>query len=192
MVTTQEASGHDYGLEDLLKLPGEGEKTHSDMVIKASTEMMAGDFSVMEGVIYPQELLAPHTHEHEAQLVYVISGELEFEVGGKDGLRFTAPAGSYVIKPRGIMHGFWNKTDEPARYIELSGKSYFEGFVKSKEKGDLYAVNHAKDFGMTTHMTDSVRLFTGNKLTGLSMMEFPKLPKLPELPEWFRKIIPSN
>ena len=75
---------------------------------------------------YPNELLAPHTHEHEAQLVYVITGELEFEVGGKDGLRFKAPAGSYVIKPVGIEHAFWNKGAIPARYIELSGKEHFE------------------------------------------------------------------
>lgn len=180
----------DYTLESLLKLPGQGETTSSDMVIKAGVEDLEGDFSVMEGVIHPHELLAPHTHEHEAQLVYIISGELEFEVGGEDGLKFTATAGSYVIKPKGIMHAFWNKTEEPARYIELSGKEYFQNFVKSKAEGDLYAIAHAKDFGMTTHMTDSVRLMMSNKLTGLSMMEFPKLPKLPELPDWFKKLLP--
>lgn len=173
-------------VKDYLKLPGEGEKTASDMVIKARTEDMAGDFSVMEGVIYPKELLAPHTHEHEAQLVYVITGELEFEVGGKDGLRFTAPAGSYVIKPRGIMHSFWNKGDVEARYIELSGKEHFEGFVDSKAKGDIHAMLHAKNHGMTTHMKDSVRLMKENELSGLSMMEFPSLPKLPE---WFKDLI---
>lgn len=179
-----------YALKDLLKLPGEGEKTHSDMVIKASVEILDGDFSVMEGVINPEELLAPHTHEHEAQLVYVISGELEFEVGGENGLTFTAPAGSYVIKPKGIMHGFWNKSNEPARYIELSGKEYFEGFVKSKAQGDLHAITHAKDFGMTTHMKDSARLIYANKLRGLSMMELPKLPQFSALPEWFKKLLP--
>jgi len=118
-----------HELKDLLKLPFEGEKTASDMVIKARTEDLAGDFSVMEGVIHPNELLAPHTHEHEAQLVYIITGELEFEVGGKDGLRFTAPAGSYVIKPRGVAHAFWNKTEVEARYMELSGKEHFQNFV---------------------------------------------------------------
>ena len=182
-------SNMNHTVENLLKLPGQGEKTSSDMVIKAGVEDLEGDFSVMEGVIHPHELLAPHTHDHEAQLVYVISGELEFEVGGEEGLRFTAPAGSYVIKPKGIMHAFWNVTDEPARYIELSGKEHFQNFVKSKDKGDLYAVAHAKDFGMTTHMKDSVRLMLSKKLTGLSMMEFPKLPKLPELPEWFKKLL---
>lgn len=176
-------------IKNLLRLPGEGEKTASDMVIKARTEDMAGDFSVMEGVIYPQELLAPHTHDHEAQLVYVISGELEFEVGGEKGLRFTAPAGSYVLKPRAIMHTFWNATDVEARYIELSGKEHFEAFVDSKSQGDIHAMIHAKDHGMTTHMKDTVRLMKNNNLKGLSMMEFPSLP---QLPEWFRKLMPKK
>lgn len=181
-----------YTAKEVLRLPGEGEQTSSDMVIKARTEDLSGDFSVMEGVIYPKELLAPHTHEHEAQLVYVITGELEFEVGGKDGLRFTAPAGSYIIKPQGVMHAFWNKTEVESRYIELSGKSYFEGFVDSKDKGDLYAITHAKEWGMTTHMKDAVRLMVEHKLTGLSMMEFPELPKLPDLPDWFMKLLPGG
>ncbi len=159
------------------------------MVIKARTEDLAGDFSVMEGVIYPRELLAPHSHDHEAQLVYVITGELEFEVGGKEGLRFSAPAGSYIIKPKGIMHTFWNKGDIPARYIELSGKEHFENFVDSKTKGDLYAVAHAKDHGMNNYMKDTIRLMKTNQLSKLSMMEFPSLPKMPD---WFRNLIPGK
>ncbi|MDB4286261.1 cupin domain-containing protein [bacterium] len=180
---------NNYNAKDLLRLPGEGEATASDMVIKASTKDMAGDFSVMEGVIHPNELLAPHTHEHEAQLVYVISGELEFEVGGKDGLRFKATAGSYVIKPVGIEHAFWNKGTIPARYMELSGKEHFENFVQSKSKGDIHAMVHAKDHGMTTHMIDTVRLMKEHDLTGLSMMEFPSLPKMPD---WFKNLLPKK
>lgn len=179
----------ELSVKDVLRLPGEGERTASDMVIKARTEDMAGDFSVMEGVIYPNELLAPHTHEHEAQLVYVISGELEFEVGGKEGLKFTASAGSYIIKPRGIMHAFWNKKDIEARYIELSGKEHFEAFVDSKSKGNIHAIVHAKDHGMTTHMKDSLRLMKEHKLKGLSMMEFPSIPKLPD---WFKNLLPKK
>ncbi|MCP4439616.1 MAG: cupin domain-containing protein [Aureispira sp.] len=176
-------------IKDVLRLPGEGERTHSDMVIKARTEDLAGDFSVMEGVIRPNEIIAPHTHEHEAQLVYVITGELEFEVGGAEGLRFSAPAGSYIIKPKGVMHSFWNKKDVESRYIELSGKEYFEGFVDSKAKGNIHAITHAKKYGMTTHMKDTFRLMKVHKLTGLSSMEFPSLPKLPD---WLKKLLPSR
>lgn len=179
----------DLSIEKVLKLPGQGETTASDMVIKARTEDMAGDFSVMEGVIYPKELLAPHTHEHEAQLVYIITGELEFEVGGEGGMRFSAPAGSYIIKPRGIMHAFWNNKDVESRYIELSGKEHFEGFVDSKSKGNIHAIMHAKDFGMTTHMKDTLRLMKEHKLKGLSMMEFPSMP---QLPDWFKNLLPKK
>ena len=41
------------------------------------------------------------------------------EVGGEDGLRFTAPAGSHVLKPDGIEHASWNLGDEDVEYIEL-------------------------------------------------------------------------
>ena len=179
----------DLKVEDYLRLPGEGEKTASDMVIKARAKEMAGDFSVMEGTIFPHELLAPHTHDHEAQLVYVINGELEFEVGGEDGLNFKAGAGSYVIKPKGIMHAFWNNTDEEVKYIELSGRNYFEGFVDSKKKGNLHAITHSKDHGMDTHMKDTIRLMKKHKLSGLSMMEFPSLP---QLPKWIKDLLPRK
>lgn len=175
-----------YRVEDLLKLPGEGETTNSDMVIKARAIHMEGDFSVMEGVIKPQELLAPHTHDHEAQLVYVISGELEFEVGGKDGYTFKAPAGSYVLKPKGLMHAFWNKGGVESRYIEISGKPYFEGFVDSKSNGDVDALMNAKkDWGMNTHVKDSIRLIKKHNLNGLSMLNLPAVNKL-------IKMVPSS
>lgn len=171
-----------YSKKDLLKLPGEGEVTQSEMVIKARAKDMADDFSVMQGVIRPGELLAPHTHDHEAQLVYVISGELEFEVGGKEGLTMVAPAGSYVLKPKGLMHAFWNKGDVEAYYIEISGKPYFEGFVDSKSKGDVSALMNAKkDWGMNAHVKDTIRLLKKHKLKGLSMLELHGAEKLLKL-----------
>ena len=63
--------------------------------------------------------------------MYVISGELEFEVGGADGLRFTVPAGSFVRKPAGIEHCFWNATGTPCEYIELSAGERFQQMVEA-------------------------------------------------------------
>ena len=175
-----------YDTQDLLKLPGEGEKTNSDMVIKARARDMGGDFSVMEGVIEPGALLPPHIHKFEDQLVYVVTGELEFEVGGAEGLRFTAPAGSYVQKPRGIMHCFWNKGDVPVRYIELSGKAGFEGFVDSKNQGDVYSTTHAeRDWGMAMQIDEIPRLMRENGLKSIAMMDVP----LDGLPKPLRKLL---
>lgn len=173
-----------YTAKDLLKLPGEGEKTGLDMVIKARARDMGGDFSVMEGVIHPHCLLAPHSHKFEDQLVFVITGTLSFEVGGAEGLTFSAPAGSYVQKPRGIVHGFWNPTDTPSRYIELSGRSGFEGFVDSTAQGNLYATAHADhDWGMVFSFTDTLRLMKEHSLTGIAMMDVPALFSAAEGPE---------
>lgn len=164
-----------------LKLPGEGEKTNSKMVIKARAAELEGDFSVMEGVLAPGELLAPHVHDHEAQLLYVISGQMKFELGGKEGIQFLAPAGSYVIKPKGVMHAFWNDGDVPARYIELSGGSHFEHFVDSKSRGDLYAMTHAYEHGMTPYVKDTLRLMGEHRLKSLAMLNLPKLQSIANL-----------
>jgi len=179
-----------FDVKDLLKKPGEGEKTATDMVIMARSRDMGGDFSVMEGVIKPGELLAPHTHKFEDQMVYVITSELVFEVGGADGLRFVAPTGSYVQKPRGVMHAFWNATDTPARYIELSGRDRFEGFVDSKQRGNLTSTHNAeRDWGMTMHLEEIPRLMKDNQLTGLAMTEIPHLPNLSDIPDAIAKRI---
>ena len=179
-----------FETSDLLKLPGEGETTATDMIIKARARDMGGDFSVMEGVIEPHSLLAPHTHRFEDQLVFVITGQLSFEVGGEEGLHFTAPAGSYIQKPRGIKHCFWNPNGEPARYIELSGRDGFEGFVDSKQEGDVKSTLNAEhDWGMIFHLEDIPRLMKENHLTGISMTETPDFSSLPEMPEGIRKLL---
>ena len=49
------------------------------------------------------QTMPPHTHTHEDQCIYVVSGIVHLQVGGEF---IEAPAGSYVIKPRGVAHGF--------------------------------------------------------------------------------------
>lgn len=97
---------------DLVVLPGQGEQTASDMVFIMRSARLGGHFSIMQGEVRPGELLAFHTHANEDQHMYLVDGELHFEVGGADGLRFTAGAGAHVPKPRGSSHGFWNLGQE--------------------------------------------------------------------------------
>ncbi|MEM9489076.1 MAG: cupin domain-containing protein, partial [Myxococcota bacterium] len=111
----------EYSKENLLIRPGAGEKSGSHLFVKVHASQLNNEYSVMEGTMEPGSLLAPHTHQREDQVVVILTSELEFQVGGEGGERFTAPAGSYVIKPRAIEHTFWNATNEPSRYIELSG-----------------------------------------------------------------------
>ena len=163
----------EYSVEDLLIKRGEGEETSAGVTIKARAGQLGGDFSIMEAFVGPRELLAPHTHDHEDQAVYVIEGELEFEVGGEDGDRFTAPTGSYVIKPRGIQHSFWNATDEPVRYIELSGGKGFQGFVDaSTELGAVEASRQSEEqYGLTWGYDRIPKMMLQHRLTSISGVE---------------------
>lgn len=162
-------------VSDLLIAPGAGEKTGTHLSIKIRSAPMGGDFSVMEGVIRSRELLSPHTHQHEDQAVIVLSGVLTFEVGGRDGLIFAAPSGSYVIKPRGHAHAFWNAGEEDARYVELSGRDGFERFIDSTTaKGTPRAAHDAKDdFGTEFHYDRIPELMLRHQLTGIAGVQVP-------------------
>ncbi|MCA9681360.1 MAG: cupin domain-containing protein [Myxococcales bacterium] len=154
--------------EKLLIKPGEGQDIKGT-IIKVRAGDLGNDFSIMEAQIDPKQLLAPHMHDHEDQAVFVITGELEFEVGGEDGLRFTAGAGSYVIKPRGVSHCFWNLKSETARYIELSGRSNFEDFVEdSEDDPSLVTTIKAKPkYGITFFPYRIPKLLKDNGLTSV-------------------------
>jgi quercetin dioxygenase-like cupin family protein len=89
--------------------------------------MTAGEgFSLVEHPIAPRTLAAPmHTHEHEDEYSYVLEGEVGVQIG--DEVRYATP-GDLVIKPRGIPHAFWNRTDEPARLLEIISPGGFERY----------------------------------------------------------------
>ncbi len=153
--------------------PGEGELIGS-MRIKVRAKQLGGDFSVMQATVEPHQLLVPHTHQNEDQAVFIIDGELEFEVGGEGGTRFTAKKGAYIIKPRGISHGFWNRTDQACHYIELSGREGFEHFVDDTAEGALRAAKEAeKKYDVTFHVERVPSLMKEHCLTSVAGMEMP-------------------
>ena len=89
--------------------------------------MTSGEgFSLVEHPIAPRTLGAPmHVHEHEDEYSYVLEGEVGVQIG--DEVRY-ARAGDLVVKPRGIPHAFWNRTDEPARLLEIISPGGFERY----------------------------------------------------------------
>ena len=83
-------------------------------------------FSLVEHPIAPRTLATPmHVHEREDEYSYVLEGELGVQVG--DEIRYAKP-GELVFKPRGIWHAFWNRTDEPARVLEIISPAGFERY----------------------------------------------------------------
>jgi quercetin dioxygenase-like cupin family protein len=140
--------------------PGDGARVHGmDMAHKVDAHRLGGRLLVMESQVAPGALLPPHTHTREDECSYVISGRLVFEVGEEV---VTAEAGSYVIKPRGVSHAFWNAGSEPARVMELhvpaSFASYYDevgaifadSAMSEHERREALEAHHAR-YGVTFH-----------------------------------------
>jgi mannose-6-phosphate isomerase-like protein (cupin superfamily) len=102
---------------DRADLPGLGTRY---LIRGADTD---GRFALIEHTIPPRGLAAPvHTHEHEDEYSYVLSGRLGALVGGEE---VEAGPGELVAKPRGVPHAFWNAGDEPVRLLELISPGAF-------------------------------------------------------------------
>jgi Cupin domain len=64
----------------------------------------------------------------------VLEGTIGARVGDQEVI---AGPGSYLIKPRGLMHTFWNGGPGPARVLEIIAPAGFEKyFVELAEAGD--------------------------------------------------------
>ena len=92
-----------------------------------------------------------HVHQLEDELSYVIEGQI--------GVRFRdevleVTAGSYVFKPRGVPHTFWNTGPEPARILEIICPAGFEKFedigtTRAPPPADLtsrYGMEYVRDW----------------------------------------------
>lgn len=159
---------------EFLVRQGEGEKTGTDLLMALRSAQLGGDFSVMQGSMRPHELLQPHTHQHEDQVVIVLSGVLEFEFGSDEGMRLTAPAGSCVLKPRKIQHAFWTG-EEPVRYIELSGRDGFENFIDATTRDGSVkaALDSSSRFGIHWNLERIPLLLLRHRLTSINGLNMP-------------------
>jgi quercetin dioxygenase-like cupin family protein len=97
------------------------------VTIKLTSADTQGNFSVMEGATPPGAFVPPHTHLAMDEFFHVIEGEYEFTV---DGRTVKAPAGTFIHVPKGISHGFANKSSRPARLIDFHTPGGFENFFE--------------------------------------------------------------
>src|SRR5436853_5075462 len=92
-----------------VRFPGGG------VVFKLFGEQTNGLLSIVEHPISPGALAPPHVHTNEDEYSYILEGAVGVRIGDQE---FTATPGTYVLKPRGIPHTFWNAGPEPARLME--------------------------------------------------------------------------
>jgi mannose-6-phosphate isomerase-like protein (cupin superfamily) len=111
--------------------PGEGEvvlRGGVGVIRKISSSATGGTFSVVEHPLEPGALAAPpHTHAGVDEYSFVIEGEIGVLMGEET---FKAAAHSYVLKPRGVPHTFWNPGPKPARVLEIISPASFEEYFE--------------------------------------------------------------
>jgi uncharacterized cupin superfamily protein len=117
-----------------------------------------GQISVQEWTVEPHYLGAPpHVHQHEDEVFYVLEGEMTVM---QDETVATVGAGSYVVLPRGHLHGFWNSGDVPARMLVILApgqvESYFDAaaqYAPTDGPHDMAGVMRVSgEYGMTFRM----------------------------------------
>ncbi len=109
-----------------------------NVTLKAVGRETGGTLSVYE-IVTPPATAGPPLHLHRTwdEAFYVLEGEMTFLI---DGRTSTAPAGSFVFVPRGILHTFWNESAAPARQLTVftpAGiEEYFEEVTRVMAAGD--------------------------------------------------------
>jgi len=85
-------------------------------------------FSIVHHPLVARALAAPlHRHHREDEYSYVLSGKLGALLG--DDV-VTAGPGTWVFKPRGQWHTFWNAGDTPCEIIEVISPAGFEDYFR--------------------------------------------------------------
>ena len=69
---------------------------------------------VGELTIAPKTRVPRHTHTNTEEAMVLLEGALEAQVGSQ---RMTIEAGDLVLAPAGSVHGFLNRSDQPARLL---------------------------------------------------------------------------
>lgn len=98
------------------------------VVWKMDASLSGGRFSIVHHPLAPRALAAPlHRHHDEDEYSYVLHGTLGALLGDEV---ITAGPGTWVFKPRGQWHTFWNAGDAPCEIIEIISPGGFENYFR--------------------------------------------------------------
>lgn len=86
---------------------------------------MQGAYAAVEFISAPGEGVGRHLHENEEELVYLVQGRIEVELGENN---MTVEAGTCALLPRGIPHGYKNIGDTEARLFAVLLPGRLDGF----------------------------------------------------------------
>src|SRR5262245_20630414 len=88
-----------------------------------------GAYAVMELTEMPGYKTAWHQHNNCEEAFYVVEGVLTIQLADKS---YEMPAGSYILIPRGTLHGQGNFTNKPVKLLTTFTPGGFDRFFKDR------------------------------------------------------------
>lgn len=102
-----------------------------ELVWKAGEDATGGQFSIHERVAPRGARSTPHAHRQLVEAFYVLDGTCEFVIG--DEIVAGKP-GTFVLAPRGTLHGWTVTGDGPARMLVFFTPSVKRAFFDRQEE----------------------------------------------------------
>jgi mannose-6-phosphate isomerase-like protein (cupin superfamily) len=85
-------------------------------------------FSCVEAILAPKKIAgSPHKHDNLDELMYVLEGTASILMGDEV---VEVTAGSWHLRPRGIVHVVWNSGNENLRLIDMYFNQNFEDYLE--------------------------------------------------------------
>ena len=85
-------------------------------------------YCCVETAVAPKTLgPSPHLHHHLDELSLVLAGTLSIYI---DGTVYEVPAGGMMLRPAGLVHTFWNATDEDVRFADMFFNQNFDEYLE--------------------------------------------------------------
>ena len=115
----------------LVRRPGEGNilaSAGNSVRFLAYKEETGGNYGLVEYTAGP-DFQGPGTHIHPdmEEGFYVLEGEFTIQLGDE---HVSAPAGTFVLIPRGLAHTFWNSGKTSARFLLVASPGGFERYFE--------------------------------------------------------------
>lgn len=100
-----------------------------DIRIRVRSSQTANQYTCVETALAPRTMgPSPHRHESLDELAFVLDGVLSVMV--QDDV-YDVPAGGMHWRPRGLVHSFWNATDEPVRFLDMFLNQNFDEYLEA-------------------------------------------------------------
>lgn len=100
----------------------------STLSLKVTGDQSRGLVTVLEGVLHSG---GPplHVHEGEDEIVIVLEGKLDYQVGDERGV---LDSGGLLWFPRRVPHAIANLTGAPCRFVTMATPSGIEDFFRAQ------------------------------------------------------------